>query len=638
VYFLPAVQTKAEEAKAILGVRTATGSFEWHKTKYTRAHLECEGFRFVDTPTISCIYHPPTADAAEEWYELTHVYVPSTAGNAGVLTPARDALLAAADARFEPDPAADDHRAGARKLKLKNLSNSKGIRGEITDVAKPQGRANKTQGGRMNMYGAHARRASGPSEKVSGKAHVWPDIYNPSGVPVDAANGTGAGGARFDAMVGAMEAVATHAGALEQIEMALLPEAGDARRAIVDSCDPDAKYRVAAKTETGEPTTSTGLSLSLTHGYVVGVHNDSGNALEAISFAYASDSPLPEGHEWNFVVAGCIHPLPVDRDGFVFVGVRGQGVHHGTLPTSSTEAHFANHAGIGSALVSKSNLVSLLQRRNEPGQLPWPTRDELDAQRRARDGGDVEQDAEPIARDIMHNLQQLESAKRDLEASVRRGAAKISDTPLAQAQLEEALEALQGVREAIEIADRTVRETAMDVVVTARNKAVVRTTAMEPMEPLRPCAEPEGKGGEEDADEEDGDEEGGEGEDVMVVAEEGGAATGAMPYNRNELLLAIAERDFGVLTGAPSMYATPAFKALKALRNAKGMPLPPTWPLHMRGRPLPEGFFIVKVCSSHPQTVRLCQPYSCPAKSAKPTNCKAGPALQLITLSSLPGT
>ncbi len=237
------------------------GSVEWHKTKYTRAKLVREGFKVLDMPTISCTYHPPTDEKPEAWYELTHVYVPMAACS-DMLEPARHALLVAADARFESDSAADGHRAGSRKLKLKKLSDSKGIKGEITDVAKPTGRANKSQGGRMCMYGAYARRAAGPSEKVSGKAEKWPDHYNPSGVDVDADDGTEVGGARYCAM----QAVEAHAGALERLEAALLSEAGVARHMIADGCDPDGQYRVASKTAEGEPAKSTGMSLSLTHG------------------------------------------------------------------------------------------------------------------------------------------------------------------------------------------------------------------------------------------------------------------------------------------------------------------------------------------------------------------------------------
>ena len=97
---------------------------------------------------------------------------------------------------------------------------------------------------------------------MPGKAEKWPDRYNPSGENPEAGRDT----ARGDARRAAMEAVKAHAGALERLELALLPEAGAARRAIADGCDQDEKYRVASKTAEGEPTKSSGMSLSLTHG------------------------------------------------------------------------------------------------------------------------------------------------------------------------------------------------------------------------------------------------------------------------------------------------------------------------------------------------------------------------------------
>ena len=42
-------------------------------------------------------------------------------------------------------------------------------------------------------------------------------------------------------------------------------------------------------------------------------HNDSGYALESILFWYGSDVPLPEGHEWSFVAAGCVHAVLQDQ-------------------------------------------------------------------------------------------------------------------------------------------------------------------------------------------------------------------------------------------------------------------------------------------------------------------------------------
>ena len=107
-------QLKAEEVRKSVETRTHDdGSVKWETTRFTRAKLECEDFKVLDTVTISCVYHPPKDDTPAR-YELTHVYVPATAFPE-LLAPARDALLAAADARFEA--ARDGDRAGSRQLK-----------------------------------------------------------------------------------------------------------------------------------------------------------------------------------------------------------------------------------------------------------------------------------------------------------------------------------------------------------------------------------------------------------------------------------------------------------------------------------------------------------------------------------------
>jgi len=90
-------QLKATEAAQSVDLRKENGTVEWHRTLYTPAKLEREGFQVIGKPTISCIYHPPEDDVTDAWYELTHVYVPLEARTA------RDALLAAADGRFEAD-------------------------------------------------------------------------------------------------------------------------------------------------------------------------------------------------------------------------------------------------------------------------------------------------------------------------------------------------------------------------------------------------------------------------------------------------------------------------------------------------------------------------------------------------------
>ena len=173
--------------------------------------------------------------------------------------------------------------------------------------------------GQMLMYGAHARRAAGASEKVPECAEKWPDRYNPNGK-----SGT-------DAINAATAAVDAHTAALTTLEVDLLPEAAAARRLLAAELDPNARFRVVESSSE-----STGFSLSLTQGYVVSPHDDSGMALEMIGFVWPSDAPLPTGHEWLFCVAGCIHPLPTKKGEMVVCAVRGSGVGHGTLPTSRT--------------------------------------------------------------------------------------------------------------------------------------------------------------------------------------------------------------------------------------------------------------------------------------------------------------
>ena len=321
------------------------------------------------------------------------------------------------------------------------------------------------------------------------------------------------------------------------------------------------------------------------------MHNDSGAALEAIGFSYAAESPLPSGHEWLFAVAGCIHPLPVDREGFVFVAVRGKGVYHGTLPTSSTEPHFADHAGVGSALVNKADLVQLLAKGGEPGQKPWPTPEELKARREEVAAQQKEGGLAKEVRDLAAKQRACEDAQRELVSSLQSAAEAVGDGAGDEAgEGEVGSISAQGERDAarqvIHAAERQTADGALDMVVTATDKARERLQAMQAMAGLPPLT---------------GDGEAGAAAEAEPEAEESPAAAAeGAPKTREELLDAIADpaREYGLLKTAESTLATPAIKALKAMCAVKGVDVPAAAEAHKKGQPLPDGFFIVKVHSN----------------------------------------
>ena len=260
--------------------RAGSGPIAWHKTKYTAERLiQRDGFRRISTPTICCIRHGAIG-GANTWFEVQFVYVRIGAFESEALNAEAAALNAAANARFETKV-----EGGRPVCKLQAPKN---IRGEATI----EERGGKSMEGTMLMYGSHRRSSAGLAEEVPGCAREWAARYSPSGKSSDASNA-------------AMARAKAHARAVQAMEEALLPEAAQVRRSLAETHDPEVNVRVIK----GD-TECTGFSLSLTHGYVVAPHDDSGLALEAIGFSYPSQTPLPEGHAWEFVVAGCILPLP----------------------------------------------------------------------------------------------------------------------------------------------------------------------------------------------------------------------------------------------------------------------------------------------------------------------------------------
>ena len=168
-----------------------------------------------------------------------------------------------------------------------------------------------------------------------------------------------------------------HARGLENLERELCPEGAAFRKALAGVLDPGAQFRAVAPTE-ADAADSSAFSFTISSGYAVEPHDDSGVALEVVSFVYPSSEPLPDGHEWLFVVGGCLLPLPRAPEEFVTIALRGQKVMHGTLGTGmGGGAHLHDHRGVGSALVTKKPLVDALVALRQPGQPPAPTREEL---------------------------------------------------------------------------------------------------------------------------------------------------------------------------------------------------------------------------------------------------------------------
>jgi hypothetical protein len=291
---------------------------------------------------------------------MLHVYVPPGFESEAFAT-ASSALAAAANARFASELEGNTFRSS--RLPPSNMLGE----GVVSE------RGSKSMGGTMLVYGAHHRRARQPCEKVPGYSLVWPDRYA-------ATSGT--------LNTSAIAAINTHALALGALEAELMPEAAAARLALANEIDLDARFRVVE----GDASCS-GLAVTLSQSYIVSPHDDSGAMPETVSFTWPSEHPLPSGHEWAFAVAGCIHPLPTTPSEMAFCSMRGGGVFHGTLPTSSTLPHIASHPGVASALVTKSNLVDLL-RTGEKAEAPWPTREQLRRQRQRDDTSDDESSGE----------------------------------------------------------------------------------------------------------------------------------------------------------------------------------------------------------------------------------------------------
>lgn len=207
-------------------------------------------------------------------------------------------------------------------------------------------RGNKSQTGRMLMYGTHTLYGVNAS-KLGLPSHWQPAVYMPCATGIQPRTYDKLG--RF----------ATH---MSRLENTITPAIGEKRRLQIDELDPTRRHRMSTDCD--------GLSLSITSGYAIGPHDDSGIINEAILFLNR-DGPMPPNHAWLFVAAGVIFKLPNTKGEATHISVAAD-VYHGTLPSSSS-VHL-KHGNVASALVTRKDLARAFSKqvaRGEETPLPF---------------------------------------------------------------------------------------------------------------------------------------------------------------------------------------------------------------------------------------------------------------------------
>lgn len=198
-------------------------------------------------------------------------------------------------------------------------------------------RGNKSQFGRMLMYGTHTLYGVNAS-KLGLPSHWQPAVYMPCAQP-----------RTYDKM----GRFATH---MSWLENTITPAIGEKRRLQIDELDPTRRHRMSTDCD--------GLSLSITSGYAIGPHDDSGIINEAILFLNR-DGPMPANHAWLFVAAGVIFKLPNAKGEATHISVAAD-VYHGTLPSSSS-VHL-QHGNVASALVTRKDLALAFSKQAARGE------------------------------------------------------------------------------------------------------------------------------------------------------------------------------------------------------------------------------------------------------------------------------
>lgn len=280
----------------------------WARTEFTEASLLERGFTLVGHNTIVAVEDGQGRLAIKVVY-ITH---------AG---PAAETALRLAEYTLDGD-----------KCKTPGAATQ-------SEISK---RGAKVSFGKMLMYGSTNHHGSNATRFSNGAVPTFAGVYNPRG--------------KVDLHL--LDLVAKHAEAMTDTERCVSPGYAAQRKALMERLDPLKEHRITPNVDA--------TALSITSSYVVMPHDDSGKACEAIVFANRN-GPLPPGHKWLFVAGGFLFALPEQKGGSALLLVKGDGVYHGTLPTSSTEPTIS-HGNLGTALASPKHTIDQLKRQLDEGR------------------------------------------------------------------------------------------------------------------------------------------------------------------------------------------------------------------------------------------------------------------------------
>lgn len=302
-------------------------NIDWQHTCWTEDYLikECR-FSRVDGPTMLAV---ATGDSLPTRYALKYIYLPME----------EDLLAMRSLATYVFDD---------NGLPREAVNGAGGLRGQSIVVRR--GKKAMNMGSTMVMYGSwdcwDCHGLGTDSKPIKVKGITQPRVYNPNGAVDETLN----------------MLLRRHTDELNMLERQMVPSYAELRDRIAAKHDPSAVHRISER--------SSAFSASLTASYVIAPHNDSGLACETISFC-SRTGHMPAGHEWLFAVGGHVHALPKRVGEPVLLFIKGTGLYHGTLPTSSSEPTFL-HGNHGSALVTKRKMVEGLQRQRQRGDSTPP--------------------------------------------------------------------------------------------------------------------------------------------------------------------------------------------------------------------------------------------------------------------------